>query len=49
MDSRTLFALILPVAFGGALLVYLAGKVSARLRNVLAVLTATATVVLEAL
>jgi len=48
VDMETAFALILPVAFGGALLVYLAGKVSAALRNALAVLVAGATVVLVA-
>ena len=48
MDMETSFALILPMAFAGALLVYLAGKVSAALRNVLAVLLAAATVVLVA-
>ena len=49
MGMETLFAVILPAAFGGALVVYLAGKVSAALRNVLAVLLATATVVLVAI
>lgn len=49
MDMQMTFALILPVAFGGALLVYLAGKVSGALRNVLAVLAAAAPVVLVAM
>ena len=48
MDAETLLAMILPVAFGGAVLAYLVGKVSAALRNVVAVLTAVATVVLVA-
>ena len=49
MAMETLFAVILPAAFGGALLVYLAGKVSGALRNLLAVLFAAAPVVLVAL
>ncbi len=49
MAMETLLAVILPAAFGGALLVYLAGKVSGALRNVLAVLLAAAPVVLVAL
>lgn len=48
MNMETLFAAILPAAFGGALLVCLAGKVSRALRNVLAVLLAAAPVVLVA-
>jgi len=48
MDMETVFAAILPAAFGGALLVYLAGKVSAALRNLLAVLLAAAPLVLVA-
>jgi formate hydrogenlyase subunit 3/multisubunit Na+/H+ antiporter MnhD subunit len=48
MDMETLFAAILPVAFGGALLVYLAGKLSRALRDVVAVLSAAATLVLVA-
>ena len=49
MNAEQVFALILPIAFGGALLVYLAGKVSAALRNALAVLLAAAPVVLVAM
>ena len=49
MAMETLFAVILPAAFGGALLVYLAGKVSGALRNLLAVLLAAAPVVLVAM
>ena len=48
MDVETSFALILPVAFGGALLAYVAGKVSRALRDVVAVLSAAATLVLVA-
>jgi NADH-quinone oxidoreductase subunit M len=46
---ETVFALIWPTAFGGALLVYLAGKVSGALRNALAVGVAAAPVVLVAM
>ena len=47
-DIRTVFTLILPIAFGGALIVYLAGKVSESLRNALAILAAGVPVVLVA-
>jgi len=49
MSPEQVFGLILPIAFGGAALVYLAGKVSASLRNVLTVLVAAATVILVAM
>jgi len=42
------FTLILPIAFGGALIVYLAGKVSESLRNALAIVVAGVPVVLVA-
>jgi len=48
MPVETTLGLILPVAFGGALLAYVAGKVSATARNVVVVLTAAAPVVLTA-
>ena len=49
MSPEQVFGLILPVAFGGAVLSYLAGKVSAGLRNAVAVLAAAAPVVLVAM
>ncbi len=49
MGMEQVFALILPVAFGGAVLGYLGGKLSAGVRNIVAVLTAAATVVLVAM
>jgi NADH-quinone oxidoreductase subunit M len=48
MNPQTALALILFVAFGGAVLAYLAGKVSAALRNAVAVLSAAAPLVLVA-
>lgn len=49
MSPEQVFGLILPIAFGGAVLSYLAGKLSAALRNVVAVLAAAAPVVLVAM
>jgi len=49
MDAEQALSLILPLAFGGALVVYAAGKVSATLRNVLVVLLSAAPVVLVAM
>jgi len=49
MSTQTAFSLILPVAFGGAALVYVSGKMSAKLRNCLAVLTAAIPLVLLAM
>jgi len=46
MSGQTAFTLILPIAFGSAAVVYLSGKISAALRNFLAVFFAAVPLVL---